>query len=331
MPKMQVRGVGVRETNEGGASSPVSRASVVVPETLAEWNLGVVRALVQSGLSESDRFEFKEMLNPEGKAAKEKFNSRIRTSACAFANSSGGFFVFGVSEEGRGEKRIVGIPFSRENAATLQAKLQGIEPSILLAAQDPPIPLEGERVILVAEIPRGRRGPHWDPSTRRFVRRGLGATIDMTMAEVRMAFIDQAERIGRIRLIFLSLIDNWIRLERIANQADGGPFVLPALETAAIKINLGEVQALQPDLVIPLFEILGELDAIEARCQYMRSHAEFSHKGRNEFLTDHRRDIRSSMDPLRQRIEWLLGQLQTAFGFKAVVDRMGRERPPLVP
>ena len=59
----------------------------MIPETLAGWNLEVVRALVEQGVFETDRFDFKETL-PHSKD--EKGKSRLRRDVAAFANSGGG-------------------------------------------------------------------------------------------------------------------------------------------------------------------------------------------------------------------------------------------------
>jgi hypothetical protein len=300
-----------------------------VPETLDEWTLEAVRRLTRTGCGENDRFDFKRVLDPVDGPDKSEFTIGLRRSACSFANSRGGFLVFGVSETGRGEDRIVGIPFSRDNGSRLQEKLRTIEPSIVPLIKEPQIDVGNGRALLVAEIPRGTRGPYWDPAERRFVKRGQGTTANMTHDEIRMAYIDHAERVSRLRLVFLSLIDNWLRLESIVKQGDGGPFVLPTVNLVSIQIYLGEVQALKPELVVPLLELLRELDAIAAHCEHMRALSHAHLKGREEFLRPHRREIQSQMTTLRDQFSWILARCQTEFGFESIKDRQGRTIPPL--
>ena len=299
-----------------------------VPETLETWTLEAIQRLVHLGREESDRFDFKEFLEPDATEARSKHRRRLRQVACSFANAQGGFLVFGVSDRGQGDARLVGIPPSGENASRLQDKLDGIEPSIHLSAREP-IPLPNGRVLFVAAIPRGRHGPYWDPNEKKFVTRGQGTTRNMTYREIQMAFIDHAERVGRIKLTYLSLIDNWQRLESIATQADGGPFVLPNVESASIRSSLGDVQALRPDLIIHLLEVIRELDAIAERCNHMRVASHIVHAYRNDILDQHRREVRSTIPTLRDRVNWLLKEFKEAFGFEEIVDRQGRRMPPL--
>ncbi len=63
----------------------------MIPETLADWTLDVVGALLTQGVFESDRFDFKEVL-PHSKNAKGK--DRLRKTCAAFGNAGGGYLIF---------------------------------------------------------------------------------------------------------------------------------------------------------------------------------------------------------------------------------------------
>jgi hypothetical protein len=59
----------------------------LIPEKLSDWTLDVVRSLVQRGVFESDRFDFKERL-PDSRNPNDK--ERLVRSCAAFASSDGG-------------------------------------------------------------------------------------------------------------------------------------------------------------------------------------------------------------------------------------------------
>jgi predicted HTH transcriptional regulator len=73
---------------------------LIIPRTLEEWDYGVIRELVINDYYETDTFEFKPDLKPRHLDQKErdKFNMRIVESVDAFANTFGGFIVFGIED-----------------------------------------------------------------------------------------------------------------------------------------------------------------------------------------------------------------------------------------
>ena len=85
-----------------------------------------MKQLVVDGYHEDDRLDFKEMLHDPD----PRHNDRILSAACAFANTRGGYLVFGVRDAGDGLDRIVGIPASQENAKHIHDKLKHAEPSL---------------------------------------------------------------------------------------------------------------------------------------------------------------------------------------------------------
>lgn len=72
----------------GSAAGSAERGCAVIPETLAGWTLEALRGLLERGIFEDRRLEFKEML-PNGKDRDAR--RRLRGTVSAFANSDGGF------------------------------------------------------------------------------------------------------------------------------------------------------------------------------------------------------------------------------------------------
>src|SRR2546425_11113138 len=80
-----------------------------LPERLESWNIETVRDLVARGVYEGDLFDLKLMV-PRDEGGKH----RLRKACAAFANSRGGYLVFGVSDDKAlaPVERVVGIDAS---------------------------------------------------------------------------------------------------------------------------------------------------------------------------------------------------------------------------
>lgn len=134
-----------------------------VPQRLQDWNLQVLRGFIAAGQFETDSFDFKEVLiaNPKGG---DSYRQSLTKTACAFANTRGGFFVFGVKDaqsSSSAEDRLRGIPYSSEFAKQFGDQVATAEPTLYFVPQNPPIMVpETDKVVFVVHVPRGLRGPH---------------------------------------------------------------------------------------------------------------------------------------------------------------------------
>lgn len=162
----------------------------MTPESLADWTLAAIRAVAASGMSENDRFEFKGEL-PE--------KASLRALAAAFANTRGGFVIFGVSNRGE----VLGIANS-ELPRDVGNKLgAGLTPTVEFAF-GPPLPVADGRIVQVCHVPPSSRGPHAVLVDERhcFLKRSpAGSNIPMTYEEIRFAFAGGAEVRTAVRLV----------------------------------------------------------------------------------------------------------------------------------
>jgi hypothetical protein len=80
----------------------------MVPRTRDEWTLDAITQLLIKGYKEPESFDFKESL-PHKSNIDKKID--LLKDCCAFANSSGGFLVFGVTDDVSAplEDRLKGI------------------------------------------------------------------------------------------------------------------------------------------------------------------------------------------------------------------------------
>src|SRR4051812_5459290 len=90
----------------GGVTSEGSRA--LIPRSLNEWTKDSLTELLDKRLFEPESFDFK-TYRAGTKSEQEKRD--IRKDCCAFANSAGGFLVYGVGDDKRlpTKDRLVGI------------------------------------------------------------------------------------------------------------------------------------------------------------------------------------------------------------------------------
>lgn len=172
-----------------------------VPEALDLWTLEVVQHLASDGRSETDLFDFKADLQPPAKQTK---------TCCAFANTRGGFFIFGVRERGSSGWHVEGLPASREFAAEFGARVRA-DPMI----QYPPprliqCPGSADRVVYIVHIPRSPARPHLPTGKdeRVFWKRTNVGCEQMSIEEVRAEFMQYEERRERLKLLVIELATN---------------------------------------------------------------------------------------------------------------------------
>ena len=162
----------------------------MVPTLLADWTLRAIQDLAASGIAEDDRFDFKVNIQD---------TDNVRKSVTAFANTRGGFLVYGVSND----RKVIGIEnteFAREFGSKLR---EGIEPAVDYY-MGVPIPVNSNANLHVVEIPRSSRLPHAIQIAGRwtFLKRTAAGTNDpMSYEEIRLAFQDTESKRSKLALV----------------------------------------------------------------------------------------------------------------------------------
>lgn len=196
----------------------------MIPETLDDWTLPRLRELLAGGAFENDRLEWKEQL-PRDDVGKQ----RVRLAMAAFANASGGFLLFGVKDDptAPAPERLVGVSQKLELVHELAAIAKRCEPWIEHSAKNPPLVLEGERVVHVVHVPASSRRPHGVvvDEAWRFPIRVSGGHRLMTWEELRDTFTDIRRRhrlLGFLRVEINRLRELGESVNRLAhNWRDG--------------------------------------------------------------------------------------------------------------
>ncbi|TKB71609.1 MAG: ATP-binding protein [Nitrospira sp.] len=162
----------------------------MIPTRLDEWNLDAVLSVAASGIAENDLFDLKADLQPA---------EHQRKVVAAFANTRGGYLVFGVTND----RRVVGVS-NDELPRDFGSKLgTGIEPSVEFRIGSA-IPVSPGKNVFVVEIPRSSRVPHavLQNGSWTFLKRlASGSNDPMSYEEIRLAFQDTDMKRSKLALV----------------------------------------------------------------------------------------------------------------------------------
>src|SRR5207247_10740098 len=123
------------------------------PQTIDQLTIPAIEQLLAQGYYEPEHFDYKQMLPPKG----DKSGQRRLLKACwAVANSSGGFFVFGVDDDKNKPpaNRLVGIDPSEDFPEHFGNYPTKCSPTVRWEAGNPPLTLSNGNKIFVVYIPR---------------------------------------------------------------------------------------------------------------------------------------------------------------------------------
>ncbi len=131
----------------------------MTPRTLSEWTIELAIEILAKGLFETEDFDLKEML-PDSRDDKAK--ARLRGACCAFANSNGGFLVFGVTNDRNlpAASRLKGVPSALDFPEHFGSYPQSCVPAIDWSFLNPPSVLPTGQVVHVVHIPKSWKAPH---------------------------------------------------------------------------------------------------------------------------------------------------------------------------
>ncbi|MFC2000511.1 helix-turn-helix domain-containing protein [Chloroflexota bacterium] len=224
------------------------------PESIDEWTYETIYNLVSAGYFETDNFDFKELLVSKGDP---NHNLRMSKTAAAFANSRGGFIIFGIKDWKQKltvETRIVGMDYDSEMSHHFGNAIRNSEPSISYVPGNPPIPIPGsQRVIFIVRIPASVRGPHGVLEDNRlyFYKRTNQGNEPMSHEEIRLAFLSLHERTRKLRLLSRTLADYLFAVQHLKSPAPANDGSVPM---SLSELNVGILDVLISDLYVLLPE-----------------------------------------------------------------------------
>ena len=188
----------------------------MIPDTLDAWSLEVIRSLLKQGVLELDRFDFKETL-PHKSDDKDKL--RLAKACASFANSSGGFLIFGV-KDAKGlpaSERLVGLDPTNDFPECFGNFPTSAEPSVEWTLRNPALRLDDGRFVHIVHVPLSARSPHGVIDQERwwFCKRTSKGTETMSYEEIRERFAQTNRRRNRYAFVKSEVS----RIQKMVNEA----------------------------------------------------------------------------------------------------------------
>lgn len=219
-----------------------------LPPRLEDWTIDTVENIVKKYAFEPGTFDYKAVLNPTG--PNQNYIASIRRTACSFANTGGGFILFGVKDRGVDvaalEDRITGIPIGGDLLKEFGNKIESVQPEIYFEAVPQVLPLRKDPSmgVFVVKIPHSQRRPHMALPEGVYYRRGDGGSaVPMTHYEVREQMMYTEDRKQKVTLLRLELA----QYVGVAAYAQGAVhFTNYRFDISAYKVLLAEVCSLIP-------------------------------------------------------------------------------------
>jgi len=184
----------------------------VLPRNFDDITLEDIQALINSGVSEGPRLEFKRDLYGNKDADRKEFAADVS----GFANAGGGDLIIGISDEGDSDAgaQICGVETADADALvrqTVEFLSNAFQPQII-GIRVRWIPTEERRGVLLIRVPRSWQSPH--RATARggshFYVRTENGKHQMSVDELRHAFLrgdEIAQRMRKFRQDRLALLD----------------------------------------------------------------------------------------------------------------------------
>ncbi len=259
----------------------------MVPDRLEKWTLKDVERLVSQGIYESDLFDLKEMLPPP---ADDRGKQRLRKTCAAFANSDGGFIIFGVSDD----RRIVGIDATEDFPSQFGNFPSRCSPSVYWQSKALPLSAGSGRVVHVVHTPRSWRAPHAveDGDGWVFPKRTNKGTEPMSYPEVQSMFLGYYEKRLKLQLLRAELIQLAQLSDRITLSSDEDEIstsYLPTLELRVLESVLADTYSIThayPALLGALAQLRPAVQHLNSRTEILRlGIAVYPAAGRHRMLT----------------------------------------------
>jgi hypothetical protein len=284
----------------------------MIPKSLTEWSVPVITDLLVQGYYESDFFDFKEML-PQTKNDVDKI--RLSKSCCAFANSAGGFLVFGIKDNKSlpPQDRLVGFEPAYDFPEHFGTYPRNCNPAIAWDFLNPPLKLDTGNVIHIVEIPRSWNAPHCfenpgkgSAKLRCFTKRTNKGNEDMSYEEIRMEFLQYYEKRLKLQLLKAELQNIKKHAEELIIHA---PFaeVKPALGDFRLTV-LETVLADTYTILAANQELLEALHEVRNRCSVVNSMLQMFYRVASPWAVDnvmrdntigkHNRNVEGECRPL---------------------------------
>jgi hypothetical protein len=212
-----------------------------VPRDLDGWTVEVIEALALAGQGEDERFDFKSA----SMARNPNVGEQLSKAVAAFANSRGGFLVFGVEEPQKGQAAWITKPVQRtkEFAQLFSQKIR-VEPPVRF-----PPPREvlapGGEAFYVVHIPASADGPHASVAAggRIFYHRTHEGSVPMSYNHIKEALVGAETRRVTARVLVHELQEalKLAEIHRMAGLENAEDLETTGFELAGIRESMARL------------------------------------------------------------------------------------------
>ncbi|MHB1930930.1 MAG: ATP-binding protein [Acidimicrobiales bacterium] len=243
----------------------------MLPTTLGQWTVDEVVHIVTQGMYETESFDLKESLP---RSSDQQGKERLQTTCAAFANSDGGFLIFGVKDDRSLAPidRLAGVDSHLDFPEHFGAHPARCTPSVGWDFLNPPIPLPSGRVLHIIEVRASPSAPHATGSPEeswRFPKRTNRGNESMPYSEVQLMFLGYYEK--RIKLQLLRSELEQIKIDAasldIVAAKDDQEYALATIDLSVLNGLLSDTYS----LTYRDSTFLTELNAIRSRARIVNN------------------------------------------------------------
>ncbi len=288
----------------------------MVPHTLSEWTFDSLKHLLDNRYLEPESFDYKSRLpDPRDEEGKK----RLRDACAAFANSSGGFLVFGVADDVRlpADHRLIGLPISLDFPVQFGSFPGLCNPTVRWEFKNPPIRLPKGNLIHVVWFQKSWNAPHSVGRSEEgllFPKRTNKGTEYMSYEEVRMTFLGYYEKRLKLQLLQAELQNIladahalMIAPEQVHDSISTASFRLEVLES--ILVDTFTILADQADLLRSLHAIRTTAKHVNNKLALFYPTAYLPLTNSQQRFRDHNEWLRVNIPPIVNSAEVALRQL----------------------
>ncbi len=287
------------------------------PRILEKWNYDIIKELVDKNYFETEFFDFK--ANLQAPLKQEKI-------VCAFANTNGGFLIFGVGDI-KTTDRIIGIDRKRDLSKEFYDKIRMINPSINFEFKQPPIQIpHSDKIVPVCYIPRSNERPHITRENHFYIRTSGGCNEKMNYNAIRESFYGFEQRKIKIEMLSLELayLDIILKKMIVPESEMEDKYFLYEAESSLLVDLMGQTYSVIKDdwrLISLLLGIRGDLGSLNQTRRSFFFEPSVPVMGRTALYRQYNQKIKEFVDILTKNINEALAILKEKYGIEIPTEK----------